>query len=295
MTKQEELEMQAPEIDLSAIKNIDALRKADPGAVELVQFAKTKSSKKFNFVEPELIVLPSHGKLYVTDDEDIKSGHIKLLPMTVKEEEILTTSRFLKTGSATRMVFENCIASDIDAGEILLYDSNYILFKLRQLSYGDNYSFTIKCTNAICEHEFEHAIDISKLKFEEIPEDIIEPLVLKLPRSGYTVKLIYPRLRHSEDLFKISNNRKKSTGDYDKTRVDNLIVTTLGITDNKGKAINPNDFEEFYESIPGEDRAVLTKATKLDTGIDKLDGIKCPYCEADYSGTIPVGIDFFRF
>ena len=294
-SKQEDLQSEIAGIDLSSIKNLKALKKVDPDAIDVVQSAKSKSTRRFNFAEPELIVLPSHGRLYNTDDEDIRSGHIRLNQMTVKEEEILTTARFLKSGSATRMVFENCIASDIDAGEILLFASNYILFKLRQLSYCDSYKFTIKCANSVCEHEFEHEVVISQLKFEEMSDDVVEPIVVKLPRSKYIVKLIYPRLRHSEDLFKISNNRKKSTSDYDKTRVDNLIVTTLGIVDDKGKPVLPNDFEEFYESIPGEDRAILTKAAKLDTGIDKLEGVKCPYCEADYSGTIPVGIDFFRF
>jgi hypothetical protein len=294
MTKEEELEKEAPGIDFSAIKNIEALKKSDPGAINVMNASK-KGTRKFSFVEPELIPLPSHGVLYNTEDEDIKSGHIRLLPMTVKEEEILTTSRFLKSGSATRMVFENCIDSNIDAGDILLYDSNYILFRLRQLSYGDKYTFNIKCANPVCEHEFEHTITISQLKFEEMEDNIQEPIVVYLPRSKFTVNLIYPRLRHSEDIFKISNNRKKSTGDYDKARVDNLIVTTTLILDAKGKAVSPADWEEFYESIPGEDRAELTKATKLDTGIDKLDGVKCPYCEADYSGTIPVGIEFFRF
>jgi aspartate carbamoyltransferase regulatory subunit len=293
LTKAEELAKEAPEIDFGAIKNTKALEKMDPKALDAIN--SRKKTGKFNFTEPELVVLPSHGVLYNSDDEDVSNGHIRLLPMTIKEEEILTTSRFLKTGSATRMVFENCITSNIDAGEILLFDSNYILFKLRQLSYGDDYSFKIKCPNPVCEHEFEHTITISKLSFEEIPEGVKEPIVVKLPRSHYTVQLVYPRLRHSEDIFKISNNRKKSSGDYDKTRVDTLLATTILIEDTKGKAVSPTDWEEFYESILGEDRAELTAKTKLDTGIDKLEGVKCPYCEADYSGTIPVGIDFFRF
>ena len=71
--------------------------------------------------------------------------------MTLKEEQILSTPRFLKTGSATRMILENCIASDIDAKDILLFDSNFLLYYLRQISYGDEYTFTLKCDKKSCE------------------------------------------------------------------------------------------------------------------------------------------------
>jgi len=284
-------------IDFSAISNLDAVQAKGDGMAEAIhKVAKANSKSKFNFVQAELVQLPSHGKLYQNcDSEELRSGHISLRPMTVREEEILTTSKFLKTGSATRMVIQNCIAGDADANDILLFDSNYILFKLRQMSYGDDYSFKIKCDNSACEREFEHKIAISKLAFEELEEEMEEPIVIKLPVSKYTVKAIYPRLMHSEAIYVRNNSRNKSTYDFDKTRVDNLVVTTVEILDNKGKPISPKDWEDFYEALPAMDRAELTAKTKLDTGIDKLSGVKCPYCGTDYSGSIPIGVEFFRF
>lgn len=284
-------------IDFSAIANLDAVEAKGDGMAEVFQKAAKASSKnKFNFVQAELVQLPSHGKLYQnTDSEELRNGHISLKPMTVREEEILTTSKFLKTGSATRMVIQNCIAGDADANDILLFDSNYILFKLRQMSYGDDYSFKIKCENSACEREFEHKVVISKLAFEEMKDDVEEPIVVKLPISKYTVKAIFPRLMHSEAIYMRNNSRKKTTDDFDKTRLDNLVATTIEILDNKGKPISPKDWEDFYEALPAMDRAELTAKTKLDTGIDRLKDVKCPYCGTDYSGSIPIGVEFFRF
>jgi hypothetical protein len=281
-------------IDFSNIANLEAVKATDGGFVKNIS-AKRKS--KFSFVEPELIPLPSKGLLYreITNDPDILSGHIRLLPMTIKEEEILTTSKFLKSGSATKMVLQNCIASDIDAGDILLFDSNYLLFRLRQISYGDDYKFKIKCSNSSCEKEFEHSIKISNLKFEDMPDDIQEPIEVKLPYSKFTVKFIYPRLCHSEAIYVRNNNRMRSTEERDKTRIDNLIVSTLEILDRDGNPINPKDWEDFYEALPGMDRAALTEKSKLDTGVDKLENVSCPWCETSYLGSIPIGIEFFRF
>lgn len=280
-------------IDLSAVKNISALQHEDK------DFAKTisahKKTTKFNFVEPELIPLPSKGKLYKSEDSDIEKGFIKLFPMTVKEEEILATPRFLKTGSATRMVLENCIASNVPARDILLYDSNFLLFRLRQISYGDEYRFKLRCDNSVCEKEFEHTVNISKLKFEELPEDFSEPISVKLPRSKYTVISILPRLAHSEELTMRSSNRVKSTETSDRRFLDNLIVTTVAILDPSGKEVPQKDWEEFYSALPGADAAELREKTSMSTGVDKLDNVVCPYCGKDYSGTIPIGPEFFRF
>lgn len=296
----------APEIDMDKIANLKAIQKKGDDTIDKAKSLKSNSnpansfkkrSGRFNFVQPEKIILPSGGKLYqgVTEDTDILNGFIYMYPMTVTEEEILSTTRFLKTGSATRMVIDNCIASDIEAKDILLYDSNYLLFYLRSISYGDSYKFTLKCTNSSCEQEFDHTVEISKLVFEELKDDVTEPIKVKLPKSGYTVYTVLPRLYHSEQIYSRNLKRKKSTDDSDTRLVDNLMSTIVKITDQEGKELKSTDWEEFLLSIPGQDRAELKESTDFSTGVDKLNGVVCPYCMTDYSGSIPIGVEFFRF
>lgn len=284
----------APELNLKAIKNLKAAEKFDTA---LGDFAAAKRSvgKKFNFSDEELIPLPSGGRLYDTEDSDIKNGFIKVRAMTMVEEEILATSRFLRSGSATRMVISNCLISDINAKDILIFDANFILFRLRQITYGDEYQFKIKCDNSICGKEFDHTVNITQLKFEELPENFVEPIVTKLPNSKYTVHSILPRLVHSEELYLKNMKKKKGTGDSDTRFLDNAVSGTIAIFDPHGKEVSIGDWEEFFEALTGGDTAILRKNTAFSTGVDKLDGVVCPYCETDYSGSIPVGPDFFRF
>lgn len=286
------------QIDLSKIKNIDAAEAVEPGFSEkVVKPARRKRSGKFDFAAAELIPLPSGGRLYesVTDEKQILKGFIEMYPMTIKEEEILSTPRFIKTGSATRMILERCIASNIDAKDLLLFDSNFLLFYLRKISYGDKYKFEITCSNPICERKFTHEVDISKLVFEDLPKTVKEPITIKLPVSKFTVKTILPRLYHSEEIFMRNQNRKKSSTDEDKRMLDNLIVTTLEVLDKSGEEVRKSDWEEFYESLTGIDSGTLREKTTFSTGVDELKGVICPYCDADYSGTIPIGPEFFRF
>jgi hypothetical protein len=108
------------EIDLTKIKNASAINKVEPGFEERMVKAGTQNKvSRFNFTPSELIPLPSGGRLYakpeITTDPDILKGFIRMKPMTIKEEEILSTSRFAKTGSTTRMIMSRCIESEIDA------------------------------------------------------------------------------------------------------------------------------------------------------------------------------------
>lgn len=289
------------EIDLGNIKNLKAVEKTDPTYKQIVENNANKgfnrSTSKFNFADPELIPLPSGGILYqnVTDDKDVLKGFIRMYPMSLKEEEILSTPRFLKTGSATRMLMERCCASAIDAKDLLLFDSNFIMFYLRKISYGDEYKFEIKCGNSVCEKKFEHTVNISELQFEELPETVEEPIVINLPKSGYTVECMLPRLYHSEEIYMKNQNRKKKSSDEDKRMIDNLLVTTIRILDRNKKEVSKKDWEEFFEAIPGMDAAELREKTKFSTGVDNIKGIGCPYCGAEYSGNIPIGPEFFRF
>lgn len=292
---------QPKEIDLTKLSNVDALAAKDKIIKNMVEEKRTSSFKKrnagkFNFAEVELVDLPSRGILYknVTDDETVLNGKIELYPMTAREEEILSTQKFIRDGSATRRVLDRCIASDIDAKDILTYDSNYLLFFLRQISYGDEYNFELKCQNDFCGRKFDHNVKISELSFEELP-DIEEPIVIKLPRSRYTVNMVLPRLYHTEDIIARNANKKISTDDATSRQIDRYLSTTVSVLDRSGDEVPRKDWEEFFEALPGIDIAEIRDAIDYSTGVDTLEGVVCPYCEEDYSGTIPVGINFFRF
>lgn len=289
------------EIDLSKVSNIDAVTKKDKHMKDLVEKkvsikAKKRNSGKFNFAEAEVVELPSRGILYqhVTEDENVLQGKIEIYPMTAREEEILSTQKFIKDGSATRRVLDRCIASDIDAKDILVYDSNYLLFFLRQISYGDEYEFELKCQSGMCGKKFDHTLRISELDFEELP-DIDEPIEVKLPRSKYTVNMVLPRLFHTEDIVARSSSKKRSTEDSTGRQIDRYLSTTVSIIDDEGEEVNKKDWEEFFEALPGVDIAEIREASDYSTGVDTLENVVCPYCESDYSGTIPIGMNFFRF
>jgi hypothetical protein len=237
----------------------------------------------------ETIPLPSHGKFYIDAvDEDLKKGYIKVRPMCLADEEILTNSSALKSGSWIRKLYDSCIVSDYPVGDLLTIDSNYIFYLLRKISYGDEYNFEVTCPE--CKKKFDFDLKISELSFHEIPDWVKDPTVIRLPRTGYLVEMVLPRIKHSEILQRILRDNP----DVSEVAAS-YMVQTLSIRDPKGNEVIPSNWIDFYSAIPTIDRAEITKAFKFDKDIDQISAT-CPNgkCGEDIKFNMPIGLDFFR-
>jgi hypothetical protein len=291
--QEEELREDQFKLDYTKIKNLPALEQADREGAKIVKEKVTERKRqktKFSFNEPVLFQLPSHGKFYQdAQDDDIKRGFVKIRPMSFAEEEIMTNPANLKSGTAILKLFEACIESDYPAENILSFDSTYLLYALRKESYGDDYEFEIECPE--CGKKMTQTIKISELSFSEMPEEIDDPQVLKLPKSKYTVTMVLPRLYHAEQLYKTSKNNEEIS-----ERVLNFVIQTISIKDPKGKEVSPNDYADFYEAIPAIDRAIISDAFKFDRGVDRI-AFTCdnPRCAKEFKEYVPMGLSFFRY
>lgn len=280
-----------PKIDMTKVANIDALDADDRNIVKSAskkqeEDSRRKNKRKFNFQEPMKFMLPSHGKFYQdSPDADLRNGFIKLYPLSLADEEILTNRAYLKNGSMFRILFNTCMASNYDAKKLLQFDSLYIMYILRQISYGDDYHF--KATCAECGEEFDWDLNISDIEWAELPEDAVDIRDIVLPISHYTVTMQLLRLE-AEEQQKFIEKKYKC-----KERVSALISNTLDIKDENGESINPEDWAEFFEALPAKDRAVINESFKNTRQEPKMT-ITCPECGNIITVEVPIGEDFFR-
>lgn len=293
-------------IDLSSVKNLD-VKGVDSSPIEASakkgaeikierpkDFKRTTRSTKFNFAQPSLIDLPSEGRFYNTEDENIKKGKISIFPLTIREEEILSTPRYIIDGTATIRALDNCIDSDISASDLLMYDYSYLLFYLRKISFGNEYFFNLTCHN--CGHNFDHTLKISDIKFELLPKDFKEHYRIDLPVSKYTVILSMPRVRHIKEFDEIQSKVPVSKRDEYSGISDMFAVRTSAILDSDGVTVPKEDWVEFYQSVPALDRKELSKHANVESGVNSvMDEVNCPNCDTAVGGAIPVTDDFFRF
>lgn len=256
-----------------------------------VPFLK-KEERGFVFVEPSIIKLPSNGVCYKgRNDEDLDKGFIKIYPLTVREQEILSTPRYINDGVATCMVLNNCIASNICADELLEFDYNYLLFYLRKISISDTFKFKQVCP--VCGEINIIDIKISDLVFDELPKDFKEPIKINFPQTKYTVLLRLPRVND----LRILKKRFSTDDSLNNITTGSIYLTrTLAIVSKDGKEVPKEEWENFYSSLPLKDFKELVDNTSQSSNIDKLsDSVKCTECGATIGGGIPITDDLFLF
>lgn len=304
-------------IDLSSISNMNAVKGTNPSVDIFIENNSKKDTpketkvkeklsegykiekfekypRKFEFVQASKVRLPSNGLPYQNcDDKDLREGFVWVYPITMKEEEILSTQKYINDGVATIMVLNNCLKSNIDAMDLTVSDFYYLLMYLRQISISDDFTFNVKCPS--CGHEFKYNIKISEQKFDELdPNTFREPIRVDLPTTNYTVLLGLPRIRTVREIsWMLSNEKTKDIG-----IADFLFTRTIAIISNNGDEVPKEDWIIFYNNLPHKDSDVILKYAQFDNGMTHIiNNTTCPECGKEIEGSsVDLNVDaLFRY
>lgn len=292
---------------MSDINNLDIPKpkNAAPGDDFYQNIKPSSNSGQTMMFEPpaELVEIPSHGLLYkeITDDPDIlERGSIRVRPMTVHEERILTTNRIVKSGQAIDMVFRNVIKSKGKGGEpldpslLLSSDRIFLMLWLRSISYDNIYKFNLQCPN--CEKRFEYSVDLAQHEVKELDPETTEtePYEFVLPKWQYK---IYYRLPRGVDEIEMiqANKGVKKIDETDDSVVRRLTSIIIRVEDPDGNEIPKQQIPSFAESmITGDASAFRNELERRDAGIEDIKDINCPNCGHEYDTSIPITESFFR-
>lgn len=278
----------APGIDLSKIKNTKAA-KIEKEFKEKISTTKARKNK-FCFMEDYQVKLPSNGIPYKDLDDGLANGEITIRPMSLADEEILGNKTYSKNGTIFSKLLDSCIVNDVNVKKLIPYDVFYLLYYLRKITYGEDYKFEITCPE--CGKKYEKTIDISEVEWEEIEDKTVRGVkTIKLPVSKFTLTIEAPTLGNEEEVVKISKKFEDSSD-----TILNYVVRTRELLDDNGEPVNPDDYADFFEALPGKDRAEITKAfEKIEDLTVPVVKMSCPKCSAEDEASIPFTKDFFRY
>lgn len=213
--------------------------------------------------------LPSRGRFY-TDFESIKISPLKFL-----DEQLILTGKDADKDIVTELLEKT--VEGINVSEILLIDKNYLLMKLREVSYGDDYEFSVVCRN--CNHESRSKIELSKqLNMTQIPDDFDDPRTITLPKLGVDVVVRLPR------------NREERYFADTETSYKNLYRFVVSLNGNKdpvfiSQAINRMEIADV--------KRIYKEITTNPYGIDPRFVFKCGKCKHKETLAVPIDSDFF--
>lgn len=236
----------------------------------------------------EKIELPSKGQFY--ENEILKSGILHVRPMTGAEEEILSTSRYVRKNEAIDMIFKRCIEENIDTTELLTIDRNYLLIWLRGISYSPLYEVKVKCPS--CDNGFDTEIDLNSLPVEQCADDFSSVnLSGTLPKSGY--KFSY-KLSTGRSEITILQYREKQVKKFSNSTDDTLTFKTSLLLNNIEEVTDTKSLQILLKRLPISDVAYLRSLINdppfgVDTDIDLV----CSICGNEFNIDLPLESSFF--
>lgn len=270
---------ESPAVTKERAKAVKPIHKESPsdteprGAVEgTIQEAVNSLLSNIELdVDYRPLELPSRGKAYVQSD-----GFVHIKPFTFAQERKLRSIKKAAQGNKViKSLFIDCVKG-LEYDAMTLEDKNYILFKLREISYGDEYTIVAVCTD--CEAKNNLSIEISKIPVTYAEDDYEEPITITLPDTEQEVKFVSPR------------SKDESYFESMETLTDNLWRFALSV----GGQSDPKILQMFFQKTTVRDIAYFREElTKERYGMNKTMSFECAGCGSLSESLIPFTESFF--
>ena len=135
--------------------------------------------------------LPSECRVYKLEDP---GAPITIRPMTFEDEKALVSAG--KAQDPVNLVLQRC-TTNIKIPDLLSMDKLYLIMKLREISYGDDYNTLLVCSH--CKAENPTTVKLSHLNVNPVPDDFVDPVTVMLPTIKKEAKVELPRVRDEKN------------------------------------------------------------------------------------------------
>lgn len=236
--------------------------------------------------------LPSRGKIY---SKDVKAL-VELKAMNGFDELKRKGNSVAPLKVLADLIEDNMIEKPaIHVYDMCLGDYQYLLHKLRTITYGSTYLMEIKCPH--CGRFVEVETNLDDFEGEPIDLDEFEERSnITLPVSGDKIGLNFqtPHLLDAIDDKAEELKRKFKTAKID---FQSLALFLLTINNVNGEQLDQHRLSEYIKNLNAKDLRFI------ELGIDKLNEVvggmtttivHCPECGEKSEATFRFGPEFFR-
>lgn len=244
-----------------------------------------------NFTIANEYTLPSKGKVY---NKEI-SLNFKLRSMTTVEE-MKRLNHSEKPNKNIAEIIDDCLVEPIgiSAYDLCVPDFQYMLHKLRIVTYGPTYKLGSNCP--WCGSANLNSVDLDELRYTDFDEELYAKYSeFELPQTKKIIKLKMQTPRILDNIAaKVKDIRKKQP---DFVGDPAFLFTLEALIDTIDDRV-PERFRitEFVRTLPMMDtNYILKSAEKLNEsfGLDKELEHTCLVCGLDYTGNFRTTSEFF--
>lgn len=249
--------------------------------------------RQTNYTVAEGYELPSKGLIYETAKVN---SHVELRSMTARDEmkRLNPSSTPFKTLAD---IIEGCLIEKpaIHVYDMALGDYEYLLHKLRIVSYGDSYKMTLGCPH--CGESVEATAHLEELELVDFDTEKFNSFrTFTLPRSGKIVslKIQTPGMLDAIEVKVKEMKRKfKDAGIDFNTFV--LLTTIIDTVD--GNTLTQLEMESFVNTLPVADmNKILHNIDNMNAcvGLKNELSVNCDKCGGEIKTFFRFGLEFFR-
>lgn len=216
------------------------------------------------------VELPTQNKISCKQDP---TKPITIRPMNFEDEKAITSQKGKM--DPINMILSRCV-TNINVAELITPDKLFLLIKLREISYGENYECELPCQH--CTALTRTVIKLNELPVTYAGEEFSDPCEIFLTGIKKKVKV---RLIKTKDevYFK------------DATMVMNHIWRFVEEIDGvKDKTI----ISAVIEKMPSKDVKKIVNNMRSNLGINTKIAFDCASCQKESAVELPINSDFFE-
>lgn len=244
----------------------------------ILKFKQIYREVIFMSLSEQTFELPSNGKIV-----DVKE--VTLRSWTVAEEKVLFSS-----GKDTfKRIIKKCLVEpkDLDVDSLPMYDITFLVYMLRVLSQGEDYTVSTKCRNCGAENKFE--FNLLELPVNKLPESWDSDKLKVEVNDGDEIQL---KFLTGNDLKAIKKNMKRRNANAEDEYVYNLIQLIDTINGEKKDLLYTY---EYVSSLSAKDSdKIYAKMSENRFGLDTYVIEECKSCYSDMEFELPLEATFFR-
>lgn len=243
-----------------------------------------------DYIIAEDYTLPSKGKVY---SKEI-NPNIKLRSMTTREE-MKRQNPSKKTYKNLCEIIDDCLVEKpgISCYDMCLGDYQFLLHKIRVVTYGPQYKTELRCPYCGCTNS--RTINLEDLDVHEYSQDVDKYLELDLPKTKKHIKLKLQTPRILDDIDTEAKERRKKSPNSNQEPAFLLSIESV-IDEVDGEKLDFIQMEDFVKSLPMLDTNYIIKySEKLNEmmGVDTRVQDTCDVCGLEYNATFRITAEFF--
>ena len=243
-------------------------------------------------VPVEVVPLPSAGLVYPVSSPLHRRETLEIKAGTAKEEDILTSSAYLKKGTVLTELIRSCLVDkSIDPLDMLVGDRTALMFAIRITMYTDQYDVEMECGE--CSTKTPRTFNLSELPIRRLNiQPVAEGINLfefLLPVTQKKVLFKFMTGRDEENVIITDQKRKKLGMGNETTVTTSLLYSIQSIDGVEDRGAIGN----FVKQMPARDSLALRNYIRNnEPGIIQKQEASCPNCGHNEEVTMPMGVSF---